>query len=301
MTMSSDSIDLFINPTAGRGRAGKRQQGIRELFAAADVALRIHQSEAVGDMEERVRRFVDEGGRRLVVVGGDGSVHESVNGIMRADGNAALGVIPSGTGNDFAKACEIPLDWALATRQITTRIREDQALRHIDVGVMNDRYFANGAGIGLDAKVTQIARSYRWPIGDFVYLFAIFAAMRDGIATPEFRIVADGETREGPVTLASVANGAWIGGMFHIAPSASNNDGSLDLVIADPVTRRRVLGLLPKLMNGTHLGEKEVSHVHVRDVSIESSEPVPSHLDGEVQPMQTAFEISILPRALALL
>ncbi len=299
--MSHGTVDLFINPTAGRGKAGKRLQPIVDSFSVFGIDLEVHTSRAVGDMEEQVFRFASNGGERLVVAGGDGSVHEAVNGIIRSGTSVALGVIPTGTGNDFAKACDVPLDWKLATSMLAERLRDEVLPRSIDVAIMNDRYFANGAGIGFDAKVTQIARSYRWPIGDFVYLFAIFVAMRDGIATPEFTITSDELDRRSPVTLASVANGAWIGGLFHIAPPADNADGLLNLVIAEPVTRRRVLGLLPKVMKGEHFAEPEVSHRTVTSVRIESSEPVPCHLDGEMQPLQTVFDIRVLPGALQIL
>jgi YegS/Rv2252/BmrU family lipid kinase len=237
---------------------------------------------------------------RLIVAGGDGSVHEAVNGIMAAGGGSALGVIPTGTGNDFAKAAQVPLDWDAATRLLARRITDDAPPRSIDVGRMNHRYFANGAGIGLDAK-TRIARSYRWPIGDLVYLVAIFRAMIDGIATPEITIQSDALQWQGPLTLASVSNGPWIGGMFYIAPMASNDDSMLELLIAGPVSRVRILQLLPKLMRGQHTDEPEISHASVQHISIKASEPVPSHLDGEIQPLQTSFEFDVMPGALRLL
>jgi YegS/Rv2252/BmrU family lipid kinase len=292
---------LIINPTAGRGRAGKRVDRIGELLDAADVSYQLFASSAVGDLEEQVKDQVDHGTERIIVAGGDGSIHEAVNGIMRARNNARLGVIPTGTGNDFAKACEIPLDWELATQMLGSRIRTDARWRRIDIGRMNDRYFANGAGIGFDAKVTKVARSYRWPIGDFVYLLAILRCLVDGVATPDMEIVADELSTTGPVTLANVSNGAWVGGMFHIAPMADNADGRLELVIADRVSRLRILSLLPKLVRGEHLGQAEVSHASVRSVTIEASEPVPSHLDGEVGELASRFEIEILPAALEML
>ncbi len=299
--MTRGAVDLFINPTAGRGRAGKRLERIEAIFAAAGLELDVHRSRAVGDMEAQVLEFAKQGGSRLVVAGGDGSVHEAVNGIMRSNAATAFGVIPTGTGNDFAKACDIPLDWALATSMLAERLRDNVLPRQIDVATMNDRYFANGAGIGFDAKVTGIARSYRLPIGDLVYLLAIFVAMRDGIATPEFTITSEELQRRSPVTLASVANGAWIGGLFHIAPPADNADGRLDLVVADSVSRRRLLSLLPKVMKGEHFAEPEVGHTTLTSVRIESSEPVPCHLDGEMQPEQTVFDIRVLPGALSIL
>jgi diacylglycerol kinase (ATP) len=261
----------------------------------------VHQSAGVGDLESQVAEAVHGGATQLIVAGGDGSIHEAVNGIMTAGGGAALGVVPVGTGNDFAKAAGIPLDWEAAATLLGRRIADDANPRRIDLGRMNDRWFANGAGIGLDAKVTQIARSYRWPIGDLVYLVAIFRAMIDGIATPDILIESDGLQWDGPLTLANVSNGPWVGGMFHISPMANNEDGVLELLIAAPVTRRRILQLLPKLMHGSHLGETEIVHASVRKVKVTASAVVPSHLDGEVQPLQSEFDIEVLPGALQLL
>ena len=274
---------------------------ISALLRDAGVEFEEISSTAVGDLEQRVRQHVDRGVDRIVVAGGDGSIHEAVNGIMTAKGTARLGVIPTGTGNDFAKACDIPLDWEHATRLLGDRIAAGASWRCIDIGRMNDRYFANGVGIGFDAKVTRVARAYRWPIGDFVYLFALFRCLVDGVITPDMTITSDELTTSGPKTLVNVSNGAWVGGMFHIAPMADNSDGKLELLMADPVSRLRTLALLPKIIAGKHLPEKEVSHVAVTRVTIESAGPVPSHLDGEIGPPVTRFEIELLPAALDLL
>ena len=244
---------------------------------------------------------VQAGSRDIVVAGGDGSIHEAVNGIMSAGATARLGIVPVGTGNDFAKACGISLDWEAAADALAARLANSELLRVVDVGRMNSRYFANGVGIGFDAKVTQLARSYQWPIGDLVYLLAIFRCMVDGIATPELKITAGEFSWKGPVTLAAITNGPWVGGMFHIAPMARNDDGSLDLLIADPVSRLRICALLPKLMRGRHVDEAELSHTPVSSLSVEASAPVPSHLDGEVQAPTTRFEIDLLPKALKIL
>lgn len=299
--MTARNPALFLNPTAGRGRAKRRLPRILGLMESAGINVHVHQSVGVGDLENRVSEAMRGGITQLIVAGGDGSIHEAVNGIMAAGGEAALGVVPVGTGNDFAKAAGIPLDWEAATTLLARRIADGAKPRRIDLGRMNDRWFANGAGIGLDAKVTQIARSYRWPIGDLVYLAAIFQAMVDGIATPEILIESDELQWDGPLTLASVSNGPWVGGMFHIAPMASNEDGVLELLIAAPVTRGRILQLLPKLMRGDHMHETEIVHASVRRVSVSASAAVPSHLDGEMQPLQTDFEIEVLPGALRLL
>lgn len=299
--MALAPVPLFVNPTAGRGRAGRRMQRIGELFDDAGVPFLQYSSSAVGDLEDQVRRQVDQGAERIVVAGGDGSIHEAVNGILHATKTARLGVIPTGTGNDFAKASDIPLDWEQATQELAARIGCEAPWRRIDIGRMNDRFFANGAGVGFDAKVTKVARSYRWPIGDFVYLVAILRCLFDGVATPDMSVSSDEISINGPVTLANISNGAWVGGMFHIAPMADNTDGQLELVIADPVSRLRILSLLPKLIAGTHIGQAEVSHHSIRQLTIECEEAVPSHLDGEVGATASRFEIEILPAALELL
>ncbi len=299
--MSTEKVSLFLNPTAGRGRAGRRMVRICEILDAAGVAFDLFQSRAIRDLESQVGSHVKAGTRKIIVAGGDGSVHEAVNGIMQAGANAQLGVIPTGTGNDFAKACSIPLDWELATRQLADRLLRGDEPRCIDVGCMNGRYFANGAGIGFDAKVTRIAQSYRWPIGDLVYLYAIFRCMVDGIETPHITISAEDFNWSGPVTLVNASNGAWIGGMFHIAPQAANNDGQLNLLIVDPVSRLRITSLIPKLIRGSHIAETEITHVRVKNLLIEASAVMPSHFDGEVGEPGTRFDVEILPDALELL
>jgi diacylglycerol kinase (ATP) len=183
--MASRTPALFLNPIAGRGRAKRRLPRILALLEETGIHVVVHQSVAAGDLERQVREAVTGGATQLIVAGGDGSIHEAVNGIMAAGGGAALGIVPVGTGNDFAKAAGIPLDWEAATALLARRITDGAPPRSVDLGRMNDRWFANGAGIGLDARVTKIARSYRWPVGDLVYLVAIFHAMLEGIATPD--------------------------------------------------------------------------------------------------------------------
>ncbi|MDJ0939281.1 MAG: diacylglycerol kinase family lipid kinase [Woeseiaceae bacterium] len=298
--MSRLPVHFFINPTAGRGRAAKRLKTIREIARSKGVSLDVHESREPGDMEAQVQSVAIRGASVVIVAGGDGSIHEAVNGILRSGTDTPLGVIPTGTGNDFAKAAGVTLDWEAATALLADRLLEASPPRPIDVGVMNGRYFANGAGIGFDAKVTALARQYRWPIGDLVYLFAIFKAFRDPIATPSVRIRAGDYSWDGPLTLASVSNGPWIGGMFHIAPMARNDDGQLELLIAAPVTRRRIVTLLPKLMNGTHVHLPEISHQPATALEIDCESDLLSHLDGEVQAPVSRFEIELRPGALRL-
>jgi YegS/Rv2252/BmrU family lipid kinase len=268
---------------------------------SAGIHIRLVRSTATGDIEQLAGELASSGTAQMIVAGGDGSVHEAVNGILRSSGKTALGIIPIGTGNDFAKASNTPLDWQQATSDLATRLRDGIATRTVDAGRMNDRYFSNGVGIGFDAKINRIAAKYTWPIGDLVYLIAVIEGLWDGVITPKVEMSYDGTSYDGPITLASISNGSWVGGMFHIAPMARIDDGELDLVFAMPVTRRRVLALLPKLMKGTHIGSHDIRSHRIRHFRLVAEAPVPSHIDGEAQPLQTDFEIEILEKALRLL
>lgn len=294
-------VPLICNPAAGRGRARRLSGAVARLLAENGVRADEILSLGKGDIETRVGELIRLGHRQILIAGGDGSIHEAVNGILRTDPQVGLGVIPIGTGNDFAKACSIPLHFEHATALLADRMTGDATPINIDVGRCNDRFFTNGAGIGFDARVSAIAETIRLPLGDLVYLVALVRALRQGIATPDLTIAFAEETLSGPVTLANFANGPWVGGLFNIAPEARNDDGFLDLVYAEPVGAARVLALLPKILRGRHMQEVEMHSFQVRSAVIEAAEPVISQLDGENQPPASHFEIEILPGALRLL
>lgn len=296
--MSDKPVPLFLNPVAGRGRAGKLARSIKETLRVRGLDSTIKESTGPGDLEEQICEYSRSQAGPLIIAGGDGSVHEAVNGILRSGTKTPLGLIPVGTGNDFAKACGISLDWEMAAALLADRISDSVPPRRIDAGRMNERYFANGAGIGFDAKINQIARKYNWPIGDLIYFVAVLEGLWDGVITPSVTMKFNDQEYRGRITLANVSNGAWVGGMFYIAPMAENDDGAFDLVFAEPVTRRRVLALLPRLIKGTHTSEPDIQCHSLESFELTADAPVPSHLDGESQPMQMEFRIKILKDAL---
>lgn len=299
--MASTSLTVLYNPAAARGRAARRIAVVQEVFKRAGLPHRLEASAGRGDIERAARRAAAAGATRLVVAGGDGSIHEAVNGLMPDASGTALGIVPLGTGNDIAKACDLPLNAEDAAEMLADRILNDVPVRSIDVGCMNERYFVNSAGIGFDARVSAIAERNRWPIGDLVYLAAVLHGLVDGVSTPSLKIESHGELREGPVTLVSISNGTWVGGLFPIAPPARNDDGRLDLVVVDSLSRLGMLALLPLLIRGHHLAHRAVSHVPVTECRITAAEPLISHLDGETQAAATEFDVRILPGALNLL
>ncbi len=299
--MRDEPIPILLNPAAGRGRAAQHAESIVDILESSGIRSELKLSTTVGDLEQLASEYAAAGASGIIIAGGDGSVHEAVNGILKVGGRTAFGLIPIGTGNDFAKASNTPLDWKAATSALGKRLHDGIPARIADAGRINDRFFANGVGIGFDAKINRIARKYDWPIGDLIYLIAVFEGLWDGVITPNVEMTFDDGHHSGPITLANVSNGPWVGGMFHIAPMARIDDGHLDLVFAKPVTRSRVLALLPKLIKGTHIGEADISAKAIRQFRLIADEPVPCHVDGETQPLQTDFEIEILPQSLLLL
>lgn len=297
----SSPIPLIVNPSARRGRAGRRARRIGELFATEGVATELIHSDGPGDIAALVENLARDGARRIVVAGGDGTVHEAVNGVMRSASGVALGLVPAGSGNDFAKACGIDPDWQVASARLAQRIAANVEPARVDVGRCNDVYFANGVGIGFDAVVSHHADGIRLPLGSLVYTIGLLRALASGLVTPGLSIEGDGFAYAGRATLVNVASGPWVGGQFRIAPDAKNDDGIFDLVLAEPLTRRRVIALVGPLKRGEHMAEPGIRHARVTRVVVESESPIPSHLDGEVQPLATRFEIECLSGALRLL
>jgi len=303
------SVQLVVNPAARRGLAARRIKDVLALFEREDVPVVFNESRLPGDIEAQVEALAREGALRIVVAGGDGTVHEAVNGLMRADSEAALGLIPIGSGNDFSKAIHAEpgggrlrdRDWANAAHALVKRLAGELPPRRIDLGRCNGRYFANGAGVGFDALITRFSREVRLPLGNLVYVVGLARALLHGISTPALRVEAGSYRYEGRATLANIANGCWLGGQFLIAPDAVPDDGRLNLVLAKAVSRRRILALVPRLKKGLHLEADEVQHEPIDKLVIECEEALPLHLDGEVCTPSKRFEIDCVPGALRLL
>lgn len=299
--MTDTCLPLFLNPAAGRGRGRKNASAIQNLLTQQGVQTTLIQSNAIGEMEEQILAHASSRSTPILVAGGDGSVNEAINGILRARSDIPFGLIPIGTGNDFAKSCQIPMKWDTAAMQLAKRINTAVAPKRIDAGRVNKKFFANAVGIGFDAKINRIASEYRWPIGDLVYLVAVFRGIWDGVITAPVKMTDGSNIYSGPMTLVSVSNGPWVGGMFYIAPEAKTDDGKLDLIFAAPMTRLRVLKLLPKIIQGTHVADPDITCKKIESLELIAERPLPCHVDGEIQPLQTEFRIEIHRNALSVI
>lgn len=290
---------LIVNPWAGRG-AGERVKN-KVLAAAADNGLHYDVEQTEGPRHaERLARAASEDYDVIVAVGGDGTVHEVVNGLaVAADGGVTrhLGIIPIGSGDDFAFSLGLGRH---NVREAVKRIAHGEP-RRVDMARINDEYFANEVGCAFEARVTIESRKITAPIGPALYLIAIFRSLTR-YPLPRLRVAWEGDTVERDMLLVSTANGRRAGGGFLIAPHASVDDGLLDLTFADAIGRAEIVRLLPKVMNGTHVAERPVHTARTPWVTVESDTPFPVHADGEVVYTETRrLELAVLLKMLSVL
>ncbi|HEX6550301.1 MAG TPA: diacylglycerol kinase family protein [Gammaproteobacteria bacterium] len=291
------TVPLIINPAAGRGAGTRLERDIRAELASHHVEVEVMYSKGPGDVTRCVMQALASRPEQVLVAGGDGTVHEAVNGWMRAGGGAPLGVIPVGTGNDFAKMLAPHTDWREACACIARG-----ATRTIDVARCNDFYFANSIGIGFDAQVAMEANRMQWLHSKIVYGVALMKVLLLKHNTPPVRVSAGEFEIETAVTLVAINNGRVEGGSFVLAPHAEIDDGRLDVVIAAGMSRLGILALVPRVLTGTHLSHRAVTAFSATRVVIESETGLPVHADGEIRYTDaTRLEIEIQPKQLTVI
>ena len=280
---------VVVNPAAGRGRVGRLAPRLLEAFRGR---VRVVYTEGPGHAAGLVREAPEE---RVVAVGGDGTVHEVLKG-LRPD--QALGVVPVGSGNDFARMLGVH---RLAPEEALNRALSAPA-RRVDLGLVNGEPFGASLGLGFDAAVARRALSApRFLVGMPRYLYGIFAELRS-LVLPELELLAEGTpVYRGPALLAAVMNGPTYGGGFPIAPMADPADGRLEAIVAGRFGRLGVLGILPRLMRGRHLGHPEVRHFSAPAFEVRFDRPTPAHADGEVLEPRTTFRVELRPGGLQVL
>lgn len=283
-----------MNPEAGRGLGRQLGPAVGRYLTELGMPTLIQNSVAPGDVETKVRAALAEHPPMVIAAGGDGTVHEAVNGWLKAGGGAPLGVIPVGTGNDFAKMLSSSSDW----REACWRAARGQT-RLVDAGRCNDYYFANGLGVGFDAQVALEANRMRWLRGNAVYGVALAKILILRHARPMVKVSHDGGSFETDITLLTVNNGKVEGGSFVMAPDAEIDDGLFDVVVARGMGRLGILRLLPQVLNGRHMHHPKVIQFRTSRLLVESPAPLPVHADGELHYTGSSrLEIEVLPRRL---
>lgn len=282
----------MLNPAAGRGGAAGRLHRFRVLAAAAGAGLVVSKSGA--DIAVQARRAVEDGVSRLVVAGGDGTMHQAAQGL--AGSACALGVVPLGTGNDLASTLGIPTDFEAAVARALAG-----GIRRLDLARVEQTVCIGYAGVGFDSAVTRFANEQVKRLrGPLVYFYAVLHTLAT-FEAPQMRVVHDGGTFTGRAMFAVVANLPRFGGGMRIAPAALPDDGWLDLVIVRELSRLRLLAVFPKVYRGTHVGHPEIQIVRTRRAEITldremtlygGGEPVATHAAGQ------PYVVEVMPGAL---
>jgi len=278
---------FIVNPIAGKGNAAKEATRIKEVMdGIKEVEYNIEFTERPGHAMKLAKSGVAMGYDIIYAVGGDGTVNEVMNGLVGTD--CAMGVIPAGSGNDFARSLGIHKD---TEKAITETI--NGAKKYIDIGIINERYFVNIASVGFDAEVvlaTQKAKGY-FLSGSAAYIVGLISTIFMRKAD-RLKMKIGHEEFERETLLVAVANGKYYGGGMMAAPEAILDDGLFDVCLIDRVSKTRMLLLFPKFMKGQHGKLKEVSFYKTREVWIESSKPISVNVDGEVfKDMKVHFKL----------
>ncbi len=306
---------VIVNPVAGRGRARRQWPVAARALRAAGVDFDAVTTTGVGEAIMLAERGAAEYGA-VVAAGGDGTVHEVVNGLLRAGEGAApaaLGVLPLGSGDDFAKM--LPPQAAIGSRvpdghTAIARIARAQP-RRFDAGRLDSDtlapgtpcYFANGMDIGFGAQgAANAAAMPKWLKGQAAYFGALAKTL---VSYPRLcvRMSVDGVPgviRE--TTMAAVMNGRCFGSSFWVCPAAQADDGLFDVMLAQVLSRSEILGLVPKILRGRHVDDPRVRLLRARSVVFESEVPMAVEADGELPfPAARRVAVSVLPAALPVL
>jgi len=272
---------IIINPIAGRGRCQKIIPKIKEIIKKRAHEFDILITERKNHAKEYVSNLKDEN-KIIYSVGGDGTVNEIVNGIKNFE-NTKLGVLPFGSGNDFAKS--------LGIKHNLDTFSKDYETKKIDIGQafyqmnesdkLHETFFVNSLGIGFDALIAHLIAKNNTLKGLPLYLSAVFRGITKFLSF-DVNAKFDNEDFSGKKLLIAVGNGKTSGGGFKLNPLADLYDGKLDVCVIEELSRLKILQKLPKAIFGTHIRLKEVRIKTFRESELNLIQPTWMHSDGEV-------------------
>jgi len=293
---------VIVNPAAGAGKTAKKWPKIMVLLKSLGLDFEYDVTEAPGHAIELAKSAVKKGYELLVSVGGDGTIHEIVNGLYEAGGsaNVAVGIVNTGTGADYIRTIGVPRRYKEACQCLLSPSR-----RTVDLGVVEytkggqrkKRLFVNFAGIGFDAEVVKATTEKFKALGDMPsYLMGLFSTLMS-YENRDVSIIVDGEHGQRRICTIMLNNGRYGGGGMLPAPNADPGDGFFDLVIIDDITKPDLIMSLPRIYRGTHLTHPKVTLMRAREVEIRPMLTSAVQADGELLGEAPA-RFSILPAAL---
>jgi diacylglycerol kinase (ATP) len=294
---------FLVNPASDNGATGKRWPEIARRATLQGLGGDARFSERPGHLSRLAQEAAESGVELLVVVGGDGSVHEAASGVAGVENGPEVAVIPRGTGWDFVRTFGIPHDVdraiAVALHGRTTTIDLGRVRYRSWDGGEAESWFANVASAGMSGAVAQRANATTKALGGKAsYLWATFAVFAGWTAT-DMLVTVDEYRRESRMFDVVVANGRFLGGGMKMCPEAEPDDGLFDALLIGDITKRDLVLTMPKIYRGTHLPHPKAELLRGRVATIETQEPVPIQLDGE-QPGTTPVRFEVAPASLKL-
>ena len=284
---------LILNPAAGSGRAAKAIPALHSALRAQSLEYTLQISQFVGHAAQLVQTLPPL--ETVVAVGGDGTLHELIGGVLSSAIPRPIGLIPLGTGDDFARGVGLPIAKLEAALEVVRRGR----VGLFDAAKVGSRFLINGFGVGFDAQVARTVKTTpAFLPGSLRYLLAIVQELR--LLEPRFvRVYADQQlVHDDAALLIAVMNLKSYGGGLKINPNGNATDGVLEIVIGAKFNRLSAVGILPRLAAGTHLGHPQVKVVQAKKIRLEWRDQMPAHIDGELLEPAKIFELEVLPRAL---
>jgi diacylglycerol kinase (ATP) len=264
---------LAINPISGRGHARTRALVAKKYFADLGVRAALVEGNSLVDFRQKlIYELENEPVSGVVAFGGDGFIHEIIQHIVPRE--ISLGVIPCGTGNDFARSIDI---YRLSLNQQLELIAQTKS-RSIDLGRVGSTWFVAILSTGFDALVNDRANAMQWPKGRMRYNIAMIEKIV-ALKAHSYRIRLDGEFVDVQATLVTVANGPSYGGGMKVCPDATLTDGLFDVMVLGKVSRTELLKVFPKVYSGRHVGHPAVIFYRCREIEIIGSGS--SFADGE--------------------
>jgi diacylglycerol kinase (ATP) len=292
---------VFVNPTAGSGRARSFLPRVQRLFQTAEVSAEFVTTHSSKELKSGALAALRSGHRLLLALGGDGTFQDLVNAAYRS--GAVLGVLPAGGGNDFAAALQLPEDPVAAAAAILQGkvIRVDLARARTADG--QSRLYVGGGGLGIDAEAARFASgTFRHLPGRSRYVAAALRALC-GYRPINVRVEFPSSglpSLQIDSLLAAVLNTPTYGGGIRLAPEAVLDDGWLNTVIVERLSLIQALSLVPRLLASGELHTRKVQHMRARRVRLSTDRPCEFHGDGEILG-PTPVEIEVVPQAVQVL
>lgn len=267
-------VALVVNPVSGKRQGERIADDAEALLHSLGHEVSRIQGDDAQHAREQLTKALETGVDTVVVVGGDGALHDMLPVVVGRD--LTLGLLPAGTGNDTARALGIPAK----DRGSALRVLLEGHTRAIDLAQTGrDQYVVTVVASGFDSKVNERADAMAWPRGNMRYNISIIAELREFEPLP-YTLTLDGEEIEREAMLVAVGNAPSYGGGLRMCEGASVDDGLLDVVVINPLSKPRLMRVFPMLYRGTHVNIPEFERHRVREVTL-SSPGIVAYGDGE--------------------